>query len=211
MIVSSGRVCAIAVLALLYSVPSASPAVPGFTITATDVKISGQDTASTTFTVTSTSGFAGKVGVYCQGPNPNLLGDVVLAQCTHPTQNVNVPAGGSATGTIEFYPPWTTPPDEPAATSAGIPRTPASSLPLMAGMFVGLGLMGLRFRKRALPVAAACLALFAGTAGCTGHPGLAMTPGSYIYTIHGATPPNAVPSASAATNITVRVNCNSCP
>ena len=183
---------------------------PGFTISSTNVTLDDQGTASTQFTVTSTNGFAGKVGVYCQEPDPNLLPFVVLPQCSHPTQYVNVPAKGSASGTIAFYPPWVT----PQTTSQLLtPRPPGSSLPLMACIFFGLGLLRLRLRKlptMSVMVMAACLSFAFGIAGCVQSGGEAMTPGTYTYTINGATVPGATPAASANSYFSVTVRCNSC-
>jgi len=188
----------------------AATSAPGITIKSANVAIDDQGTASTQFTVTSNNGFAGQVGVYCQGPNPNLLPFAVLPQCSHPTQYVDVPAGGSASGTISFYPPWVTP---QTASRSRLPRHPASSVPLMASIFLGLGLLRLRFRK-SLPlnvlVAAACLSFVAGISGCVQSGGNAMTPGNYTFTINGATVPGATPAASANSTFSVTVRCNSC-
>ncbi|UWZ86635.1 hypothetical protein [Occallatibacter riparius] len=205
-----------AFLALSLASPPISAATPSFTITGTDVKISGQGTASTTFTVKSTNGFAGKVGAYCLGPNPNLLPDYVLAQCNHPTQNVMVPSGGSVTGTIEFYPPWTAQPGPTSAMQAKSQSSRHPSSPLMAGAFLGFGLLGLRLRRYRLSTLTAisvapALWLSTGLTGCGGNPGLAMTPGKYTYTLHAATPPDVRPAISTTANINVTVNCDSCP
>ncbi len=185
---------------------------PGFTISSTNVTIDDQGTASAQFTVTSTNGFAGKVGVYCQEPNPNLLPFDVLPQCSHPTQYVDVLAKGSASGTIAFYPPWVTPQTTSRSRS---PRQPVSSVPLMASIFLGLGLLRLRFgsllfRPIRVLIMAVCLSFVAGLAGCVQSGGDAMTPGTYTYTINGATVPGATPAASASSYFSVTVRCNSC-
>lgn len=182
---------------------------PGITITATNIAIDDRGTASTQFTVTSSNGFAGKVGVYCQEPNPNLLPFVILPQCSHPTQYVDVPEGGSATGTIAFYPPWT-----PQQTSSGLGprRQPLSPIPLFASIIVGLGFLRLRARSafRGMLAAAVCLTFLSGMVGCTATGGEAMTPGSYTYTINGATVPGESPAATASSHFTVTVRCNQC-
>jgi len=156
----------------------------------------------------------GQCGVYCQGPDPNLLPYLVLADCSHPTQQVAVAAGGSVKGTITFYPPWTTQADQASMAHARALLKPASPLPLMAGMCASLGLFGLRVNKRrqkplAMVVAAAGICLFAGIIGCIGNSGLAMTPGIYTYTIHAAS--TADSRIAASKDISVTVHCDSCP
>lgn len=179
-------------------------ATPGYTITASNVSVSGQGSGVSQFTLTSVGGFTGIVGVTCIGPNTNFAPDLILPDCNHPVENFAIPSGGSVSGTMNFYPPWT---DSYASASSGRRNQPARSLPLIAGAFAGLGLIGLRMRKIvnrrvALLVGAVCLASLAGIAGCLGQGGLAMTPGTYAYVLQ---------AGSASTTISVTVQCNSCP
>ncbi len=153
-------------------------AAPGFTITASNVSISGKGTAETQFTVKSVNGFAGKVGIRCKGPDPNLTPYLVLPSCSHPDQLFVITAGGSGSGTMGFYPPWTD-----TTIAAARSGKPPDSIPLVAGIIVGFGLLGLRARKfltrqLAMLAAAASLTFLAGTLGCIGSGGLAMTPGT---------------------------------
>ncbi len=179
-------------------------ATPGYTITASNVSVSGQGSGVSHFTLNSVGGFTGTVGVTCIGPNTNLSADLILPDCDHPVDNFVIPAGGSVSGTMNFYPPWT---DGYASDSTDRRNQPARSLPLIAGAFAGLGLIGLRMRKivdrrLALLVGAVCLASLAGIAGCLGQGGLAMTPGTYAYVLQ---------AGSVSTTISVTVQCNSCP
>jgi hypothetical protein len=64
-------------------------------------------------------------------------------------------------------------------------------------------------RRLAMAVGAICLASLAGIAGCLGRGGLAMTPGTYTYTISGSSVTE--PISSASTPISVTVSCDSCP
>src|ERR1039458_5227636 len=80
-------------------------AAPAFTLTATNVTMAGHGSGTSQFTLTSVNGFTGTVGVSCSGPDANLLPDLVLPSCDHPGQLLVVPANGSASGTMNFYPP----------------------------------------------------------------------------------------------------------
>jgi hypothetical protein len=178
---------------------AATPA-PGFTVKATDLSLSGQGSGTSQFTLTSVQGYADTgVIVKCTGPNPNLLPFVVLPECSIPEPIVNIPAGGSVSGTINFFPPWT-------ATQASSRR----AWPLTGTFVAGIGLMGFRRWKRLgrrFATAAAILSLIVltGVTGCVGHGGLAMTPGIYTFVISGTG------KVSASANISVTVKCNSCP
>lgn len=183
-------------------------ATPTFTITASSVTVPGRGSAASQFTLTSVGGFTGQVGITCVGPNINLSSEPVLPLCDHPVQNYTIPATGSVTGTMDFYPPWV---DGYGFASLARPSGPAHPAPLAAGVFAGVALFGLRFRKMlsrraALFVAAAGLISLAGFVGCIGQGGLAMTPGTYAYTLSGASP-----SGIQTATVSVTVRCDSCP
>lgn len=172
---------------------------PGFTVTATNVTLSGQGSGTSQFTLTSVQGYADTgVIVKCTGPNPNLLPFVVIPACSIPEPIVNIPAGGSISGTINFFPPWT-------ATQASSRR----AWPLGATLVAGVGLIAFRRWKRirkwfAIIAGMLFLFLLSGLTSCGGQGGLAMTPGIYTFVISGAG------KISASTNISVTVKCNSC-
>jgi len=182
----------------LLSLPALG-ATPTFTLTAGNVSLSGMGTGVSHFTLTSVNGFSGQVGVTCTGPDPNLLPDLVLPSCNHPVQNFVLPAGGSVSGAMTFYPPWTT----QAKYSAPDPRRPGApyEAPLGAcavAALAGLGLRG-KARRSLLPLVLAAIAL-AGLAGCVGQGGLAMTPGTYAYVIAGG----SLKGESATISVTVQ-------
>ncbi|MDR3753661.1 MAG: hypothetical protein P4K93_08410 [Terracidiphilus sp.] len=192
----------------LGSTRASYPATPSFTITATSVSLPGQGTGSSQITLTSVNGFAGTVGVSCYEPVVTNATEPVLPSCAEPVKNLVVPANGSVSGAILFYPPWETSHE----TASLFTRTkPHYSEPLLGGVFIGCGLLGWRLRKTlnrcgALVAAAVfCLSL-AGLVGCMGHGGLAMTPGTYAYTISGAST-----GMTQTTTASVTVQCNSCP
>lgn len=173
---------------------------PGFTVSAANVTLSGQGSGTSQFTLTSVQGY-GDTGIIvkCTGPNPNLLPFVVIPECSVPEPIVNLSAGGSVSGTINFFPPWT------ATQAWSRPVWPAAG-----ALLGGLGLFGLRRWKRArgrfaLWAGMLSLVLLTGLTGCGGHPGLAMTPGIYTFVISGTG------KLAASTNISVTVKCDSCP
>lgn len=188
-------------------VQSAFGATPQITLAASNVSIPGQGTATSQFTVKSVNGFAGQVGVGCSGPEQILAPDLVLPQCAGPLVNVSVPANGSATGSINFYPPWSASAAPDSRRAGGGRRSP---LPMLASLFAAVGLLALWRRNRSSRVlsvlpAIAGLVLAAGVSACVGQGGLAMTPGTYTYTLDAG---NA--ATSATTTISVTVQCNSC-
>jgi hypothetical protein len=181
-------------------------ATPGFTMKASNVSMSDMGTGVSNFTLTSVNGFTGQVGVTCTGPDTNLLPDLVLPNCTFAVAYFVVPANGTVSGTMNFVPPNTS---QAAGTIRALPLpgdSPAQT-PLAAGAFAGVALLGLRFRRRlnrwpaTIVLCAASLAALAGTTGCIGNGGLAMTPGTYSYVISAAST-----SASASSTISVTVH-----
>ncbi len=193
---------------LLSAVPGrAATPTPTFTISATNVSLSGQGTSASQFTLTSVNGFSGQVGIVCSGPDPNLFQDLVLPSCSNPTQLVTVPANGTASGSMKFYPPWEN--SNEAMRNGRDARL--SAAPVLGGLFAGTGLLGLGLRRRlhgrlALVLCALGMGLLSGAIGCLGHGGLEMTPGTYAYTLSGAGPAGAV-----SKSINVTVHCDSCP
>jgi hypothetical protein len=186
-------------------------ATPGFTIKATSVSVSGQGSGSSQITLQSVNGFAGQVMVTCQGPETNIAPDLLLPVCNSNLGQVTIPAGGSASLTAGFNPPWM---NTAAMNSGGRPAGPGPASPLAAGAVSGLLLLGLRMQRvvnqRLLLLAAALLlAPLAGLIGCLNKGGLAMTPGAYSYSFTGFAT-SATPS-SVSTTIYVTVNCDSCP
>jgi len=186
----------------LWAVPGLPAVTQNFSISAANVSVPGQGSAEEHFTLTSVGGFTGTVNVECRGPSP--LGDLVLPECG-PAASAVVPANGSVGGTVSFVPPWT----NGAASRSTVIRP--STLPMMAGALAGLGLLGLRLRRGAhrilsLTIVAVCVAALAAIAGCLGGSGLAMTPGTYEYTLTATST-----SLTQTATIDVTVQCNSCP
>ncbi len=174
----------------------------------------GQGTATEPFTLTSVDGFTGTVSVSCVGPNPNLFPDYVLPDCRDPVVELTVPANGSKSGSLEFYPPWITPPTTTAETAGHGANHRSRPWPVAAGILGGLGLLGLRMRKLldrrfSLLIGVVGLASLCGLCGCLDQGGLAMTPGTYIYQLTGV-PPSGIANEVSA-NLYVTVKCNSCP
>ncbi len=207
----SPRVVRLVLLAALFGASMLHAVTPGIAVTATNVGINGQGTATSTFTVKSVNGFAGSVGIQCQAP-ATLPGSVlILPECNKPISDVAVSAGGSVSGTISFFPPASITGNEVSRNSS--PRPDQPRLPLALGAVAGLGLLGFRFRKllrdqAVLAIAAVGLCLLTGLAGCGGKGGLAMTPGTYTYTIAAAA---RTGTGTATTQINVTVHCDSCP
>jgi hypothetical protein len=174
---------------------------PSFTLTASNVSMSDQGSGTSTIKLTSVNGFTGQVGVLCSGPSSFLAPDLVLPSCDSATQQLVVPANGSVTGTMSFVPPFS----NQSVGRRGRPGKAPLETPLAAGA-LGMGLIGLRFRRKLsrwmamLVLGAAGLAAMAGVTGCIGHGGLAMTPGTYSYTLSAA-----ARSSSATGNTTISV------
>ncbi|MGA7342496.1 MAG: hypothetical protein WBE72_25860 [Terracidiphilus sp.] len=189
----------------MIAVPGMAASTPGFTLSAGNVSVPGQGSATSHFTLTSVDGYTGSVGVTCSGPESNVVPDLLLPNCSQSGQILVVPANGSVSGTVNFYPPWTS-----GSASNAQPR-PARPLPLVAGVFAGFGLLGLRLRRISyrwvtLAAGAFCLLALLGFAGCLGQGGLAMTPGTYTYTLTAASS-----SQTQTATFSVTVQCNSCP
>lgn len=195
----------LALVFLLVNMPSrAATTAPGFKVTASNISLSGQSRGSSQYTLTSVNGFAGTVAVVCNGPDPNLYPDLIMPSCAEPTQELVVPANGSISGSMLFYPPW-----EGVTGQLARPAKPGAA-PLLAGAFAGLGLLGLRKRAGSwitLLLGVVCLGTLAGAVGCLGGGGLQMTPGTYTYTLSGTT----ISGVSGTGQVTVTVHCNSCP
>lgn len=197
---AGGRWCALFAGWFVVQPMLAATPPPGFTVTATNVSLSGQGSGTSQFTLTSVQGYADTgVIVKCTGPNPNLLPFVVIPECSIPEPIVDIPAGGTVSGTINFFPPWT-------ATQASARRI----WPLGGTLAAGIGLIGFGRRKRMrgrFVITGGLLTLFllTGITGCTGGSGLAMTPGIYTFVISGEG------KVTASTNINLTVKCNSCP
>jgi hypothetical protein len=182
---------------------------PGFTIAATIVSVPGQGTSTSQLTVSSVDGFAGTVGVSCFAPNVANITEPVIPSCTEPIVNVVVPANGSTTGTMIFFPPWEINIYDPA--SLPVRRKPSHSEPMLAGILIGSAMLGWRIRRAlnrgtALGVAVIFSSSLAALAGCMGQGGLAMTAGTYAYAISGTSD-----GMTETTSVLVTVQCNSCP
>jgi len=193
----------LAFICILLALP-AGAATPDFKLNAGNVSISEKGTATGNFTLTSVNGFTGKVGVTCSGPDPNLLPMLIMPSCDNPVEYFVVPAKGAVSGTMSFYPPWST---SVAANPHGVPHQPGRPLgaPLGMGALAAVAFLGLGFRRRGrrwltvILLAGAGLAGLAGVAGCIGNGGLAMTPGTYSYVITGG----SGKGESAAISVTV--------
>jgi hypothetical protein len=188
---------------------SAATPTPSFTIVATNVSLPGQGTGSSQLTVTSMDGFAGTVGISCFAPNVANITEPVIPSCTEPVVNLVVPANGSVSGTMIFYPPWEINTYDPA--SLPVRRNSRSSRTMLASLIIGGVMLGWRIRKAvnrhvALCVAVALSLSLAVLAGCMGQGGLAMTPGTYAYAITGT-----AAGLSETAPVLVTVQCNACP
>lgn len=199
-----GLLCCLAAAVGFFSAQGVMASTPGFTMTASNVSLSGQGSGSSAITLTSVDGYTGQVVVGCVGPNPIIAPVLVLPVCTNSTAVIQVPADGKSSGTIAFYPPW----QSASASSTHKGTRPRRSLPIVAVGLVGLGLLGLRTKKdwAANVIALVYIGLVSGAIGCIGQGGLQMTPGTYSYTINASGT-----GASATTTISVTVKCSSCP
>lgn len=179
-------------LLLLSTRNAAAAASSGFTIAATNVSLSDTGSGSSSYTVTSQGGFTGQVGVSCYAPGTD--GSLVIPSCDVPEQFLTLPANGSVSGKMPF-----TPPTDVTARNEGRPN-PRPTGPFAAGTLVLLGLAAARKRmrwNRAMGPLILFTGLIAGltmTTGCGGHGGLAMSHGTFGYTIQAQ-----APSAKAAT------------
>ncbi|MGA2349378.1 MAG: hypothetical protein ABSF70_03015 [Terracidiphilus sp.] len=180
-------------------------ATPGFTLTASNVNMSDMGSGVSNFTLTSVDGFAGQVSVVCTGPNPLLVPDLVLPNCAA-IEEFLVPAGGSASGTMNFNPPSSV---QSAAKPHALPRNPGSPIhtPLKFCALVA-ALLGFSCTKKLnrwfamVLVCAVSLTGLCGTTGCLGRGGLAMTPGTYSYVIS-ASSPTITTAVSATISVTI--------
>jgi len=174
----------LAVLAFAGLRDAEAAAAPGFTVTASNVSVTDTGSGSSSYTVTSVNGFSGQVGVSCLPPE--IDGSLVLPNCNEAEQIVTLKANGSASGEIQFTPPPTV-----TARNQNGPLHPAG--PMAAGAMLLTGLAAARRRRRwsrALTPAilgAALLASIAAT-GRIGHGGLAMSHGTFGYTLQAVGP-----------------------
>jgi hypothetical protein len=141
------------------------------------------------FTLTSLNGFTGQVYVDC----PNGITDpleVVLPICSPESQVFTLQANGSVSGTVQLNPP----PTVTGSARRNLPARPGHGplgLPIAAGGLMAAFLMGLNLRRGrgrelgTILLSAAGLAGLGAATGCIGQGGLAMTPGSYTYTLVG--------------------------
>jgi hypothetical protein len=168
------------------TVCAAWAATPAVTLTAGNVSISDRGAGTSQFTLTSLNGFTGQVSVLCAGPNPGPM-ELVLPVCFPTTQTLTVPANGSISGTMQFNPPWVI----SGSLRQDLPGRAPLGMPMIAGSLAAACLLGSTMRRdwrRRLGVmllAAAGLVGLGSLTGCIGQGGLAMTPGSYTYTIVG--------------------------
>lgn len=166
-------------LAMLAERDAAAATKPGLKITASNVSLSDTGSGNSVYTITSVGGFAGKIGVSCYAPE--LDGSLVIPSCDIPEQFVTVPANGSVSGKMPFTPPSTV-----TARNQRGGKT-RSSVPLAACAIVLIGFAAARRRRwnRALSPLVFLAALFAGLTltGCGGHGGLAMSHGTWGYSI----------------------------
>ena len=178
-------------LVLCCGIPACAVAAsaPALKLTATNVSMGDRGSGTSQFTLTSLNGFTGTVKVEC----PNGLIDTleeVLPVCTPESQVFTLPANGSVSGTVQLIPPWTIMGSVRRDLPASPERAP-QGMPFVAGGLMAACLMGSKLRRgwrRTLSVIVLCAVSLAGlgaVTGCIGHGGLAMTPGSYTYTIIG--------------------------
>jgi hypothetical protein len=182
-------------------------ATPTVTLTAGNVSISDRGAGTSQFMLTSLNGFTGQVSVVCAGPNPGPL-ELVLPVCSPNSQILTVPANGSISGTLQFNPPWVI----SGSLRQDLPGPPGRAplgMPMTAGGLAAACLLGSRMRRdwrRRLGVmvlAAAGLVGLSSLTGCIGQGGLAMTPGSYTYTIIGE---NSFGQLETSKDITVTIH-----
>jgi len=184
----------------------ASGVAQSFTLTASNVSISDQGSSTAGFTLTSVNGYTGQVGVVCIGPNSVLFPELVLPSCANTPQYLTVPANGTVSGSLNFYPPWLS---EMSMNRQGSPRPgrKPNRQPLAAVALASV--LGIGMRKRVnrwlamIVVAAASLGAMTGLIGCIGHGGLAMTPGTYTYTVMATSDTLPLGSKSATISVTV--------
>jgi hypothetical protein len=189
-------------LALLAAHDAAAATTPGVSITASNVSVSDTGSGSSAYTVTSVGGFTGQVGVSCFAPE--LDGALVLPDCDIPQQFLTIPANGSATGKMPFTPPANVTAQNKRENKSRDERRPSG--PLAAGVLTRAGFAAARRRlrwNRTLSAFALCAGLLAGltATGCGGHGGLAMSHGTFGYTIQAVGP--GLKTASAYINVTV--------
>jgi hypothetical protein len=186
-------------LAVLTAGDAAAATSPGFTIAASNVSVSDTGSGSSSYTVTSVSGFTGQVGVSCFPPEIN--GALAIPNCDVPEQFLTIPVNGSVSGKMPFTPPT----NVTAKNDGGHKHHPAG--PLAAGAMVLAGFAAARRRlrwNRTLSGLALCAGLLASLSatGCGGHGGLAMAHGTYSYNIQAVGP--GLKEASAYITVTVR-------
>ena len=184
-------------LALLAVRDASAATKPGFNITASNVSVSDTGSGSSTYTATSLDGFTGQVAVSCFAPQVDGL--LVIPNCDVPAQIVTVPVNGSVSGKIPF-----TPPSNVTARNEGGSK-PHSTGPLAAGAIAMIGFAAARRRRwnRTLAPLLLVAALFAGISatGCGGHGGLAMSHGTFGYSIQAVGPSQQ--TATAYIKVTV--------
>jgi hypothetical protein len=193
---------------LAFTSSQALAATPSFTISATNVTMStdtSSGTGSTTFTLTSISGYTGTVAVGCIPPTSPAGVTVPLCNVTvgvPRSPNYTLAANQVATGYMDFANAI-----EPCnkGCPASLPRRVEHGLaPSLA--LAGVLLIGFGFRSRAprwlvlMLCALGTLAGLAGISACANNN--VVTPGTYAYTIT-VTDVNTGVSVNASVNVTV--------
>lgn len=174
-------------ISLALPMRAATAPAPGIGLTATNVSMGDRSTGTSQFTLTSLNGFSGQVLVLCPNRIPSL--QVELPVCAPGLQTVTLQANGTTNGSVELIPPW--------QSSARIRSNPSDRpgdrpgrMPLAACGSLALGALFLRKRRGWLRIllsfvlAAAGLAASISISGCIGQGGIAMTPGTYHYSIN---------------------------
>lgn len=176
-------------LALYCGIPACASAAttPTMKLTATNVSMGDRGSGTSQFTLTSLNGFTGQVNVECPNPIFEPL-DVVLPICSPELQGFTLTANGSVSGKVQLNPPSTVT-GSVRRDSPIRPRRGPLEMPIAAGGLAAASLLGLKMRRSLtrglgmMLLAAAGLVGLGSMTACIGQGGLAMTPGSYTYTI----------------------------
>jgi hypothetical protein len=181
----------------------AQAATPAFTITATNVTMPPTGVGLSRFSITAIP-MTGTITLSCLYAGAKTDARLPVCPLTPPIA-YTVSAGGTLTGTVEFYPYGVPVP-------ASVPLSPGRRGAAAGAALAGVLLLGLRFRRRARRglslglLAVGALAVFWGI-GCGGSVNLTdgMTPGTYPYTIAANNQSMAATLPGQTTSTTINV------
>jgi hypothetical protein len=191
------------VLFLGFASEHARAAVPGFTLSASNVTMTNAAYTTIPFTLTSVDGFAGSIFVGCTPPNTAAGIKVPFCQNGPVAHTYTLPANGTATGEVDLYTYEDVVPG--AVTQNRRDRSRGVRWALAGVVMLGLGMRRKRrLRSGCLLLAAGMLVGLTGISGC-GSNRPTLTPGTYAYTLTATEQVSLPPGPTSSITVQVTV------